>query len=185
MASATPEAPAPPNWMYVNDARLISGFLGLAMVVLGLGLLITLAYGPDQNDTVDVFLGAGVFVLVFSVFLFFPRLRSRGPMSYSLVIGQGMDAVEEAVKGAVEASGRTARVEIVRARLRLPPRNVFIEGVPWRLSLRSAAYREQRGDETRWTEIVQAGLDDEKDEVARELRERILSRLTTPMVPTS
>ncbi len=185
MVDVLPDPPAPPSWMYVNDARLITRFLGLAMLVLGIGILVTLAYGPDQNDTVDVFLGAGVFILIFSVILFVPRLRSRGPMSYSLVIGHAMDEVEAAVKGAAEETGRTTRVEVVPARLRMPPRNVFIEGVGWRLTLRNAAYREQRGDDTRWTEIVQMGLDSERDEVARELRERILSRLTTPVVPSA
>lgn len=169
------------SWMYVNDARLVSRLLGAAMVVLGLGLLITLAYGPDQNDTVDVFLGTGVFLLLFSVMLFLPRIRNRGAMSYSLVVGRGMDDVEAAVMGAMQEAGRTARVEVVPVRLRTPPRDVFVEGVPWRFSLRNASYREQRGDDTRWTEVVQAGLENEEDEVARELRERVLSRLATPV----
>ncbi len=181
MAAEDRDPPAPPSWTYVNDARLVMRFLGLAMLILGAGLLITLAYGPDENATVDVFLGAGVFVLIFSVLLFLPRLRSRGPMSYSLLIGHGMDDVEAAVKGAVEESGRTARIEVVPVRLRVPPRNVFVEGVPWRITLRNAAYREQRGDDRRWTEVVQSGFENEGDEVARELRERILSRLTTPV----
>ncbi len=168
-------------WIYINDLRLVSLFLGAAMVVLGIGLLVAVAYGPAENDTIDVFLGTGVFILIFSVLLFVPRIRSRGAISYSLVIGHGLDDVEEAVKSAVVASGRTARVEVVPVRLRIPPRDVFIEGLPWRLSLRNAPYREQRGDTTRWTEIVQAGLENEEDEVARQLRERILSRLTTPV----
>ena len=180
MASTSDPASAP-SWMYVNDLRLVTRFLGIAMVVLGVGLLVTFAYGPEQNDTVDVLLGIGVFILLFSVFLFLPRLRNRGAMSYSLVIRHPMDEVEAAVKGAVEDSGRTARVEVVKARLRMPPREVVIEGVPWRLSLRNAAYREQRGDDRRWTEIAQIRLENEKDEVARDLRERILSRLTTPV----
>ncbi len=181
MASPAADAPAPPSWMYVNDFRLVSRFLGGAILILGLGVLIAYVYGPDQNDTVDVLLGAGVFLLLFSVLLFVPRLRSRGGMSYSLVVGHGLDDVEQAVKGAVEESGREARVQVVPVRLRVPPREVFVEGLPWRLTLRNASYREQRGDDTRWTEIVQAGLENEKDEVARELRERILSRLTTPV----
>ncbi len=169
------------SWMYANDARLVSRFLGATMVVLGLGLLLTVAYGPDVNDTVDVFLGTGVFLLLFSVMLFLPRIRNRGAMSYSLLIGRGMDDVEAAVLGAVQEAGRSASVEAVPARLRTPPRDVFVEGVPWRFSLRNAPYREQRGDATRWTEVVQAGLENEEDEVARELRERVLSRLATPV----
>lgn len=179
---AAPSADRPSvAWTYVNDLRLVSRFLGAAMVVLGTGVLIALLDGPAENDTVDVLLGTGVFLLIFSVLLFFPRIRTRGAMSYSLVIGHGLDAVEEVVKGAVAESGHTARVEVVPVRLRVPPRDVFIEGLPWKMSLRNAPYREQRGDTTRWTEIVQAGLENEEDEIARELRERILSRLTTPV----
>ncbi len=180
MAAATADRPSV-AWNYVNDLRLVSRFLGAAMVVLGIGMLVTLAYGPDQNDTVDVLLGTGVFLLIFSVLLFLPRIRTRGAMSYSLVVGHGLDDVEEVVKGAVADCGHSARVEVVPVRLRVPPRDVFIEGLPWRLSLRNAPYREQRGDTTRWTEIVQVGLENEEDEVARRLRERILSRLTTPV----
>lgn len=178
MAATTPDPP-PVSWMYVNDLRLVSRFLGAAMVVLGVGMLIAVVYGPNENDTVDVLLGTGIFILIFSVLLFLPRIRARGAMSFSLVTANGLDDVEEAVKDALTEAGRTARVEVVPVRLRMPPRDVFIEGVSWRLSLRNAPYREQRGDDRRWTEIVQAGLEDEEDEVARDLRERILSRLTT------
>ena len=182
MADSVAESVPPLSWMYVNDLRLVSRFLGAAMLVLGIGVLVAYVYGPYENDTVDVLLGTGVFILLFSVLLFVPRVRSRGGMSYSLVVSRPLDDVEQAVRGAVEESGREARVEVVPVRLRVPPRDVFIEGLPWRLTLRNAAYREQRGDETRWTEIIQAGLESEEDEVARELRERILSRLTTPLV---
>ncbi len=178
MAAPTPDRP-PVSWMYVNDLRLVSRFLGAAIVILGVGMLVAYVYGPGENDTVDVLLGTGVFILIFSVLLFLPRIRARGAMSYSLVTAHGLDDVEDVVKGAVTETGRTARVEVVPVRLRVPPRDVFIEGVSWRLSLRNAPYREQRGDDRRWTEIVQAGLENEEDEVARELRDRILSRLTT------
>ncbi len=180
MAAANADRPTV-AWIYINDLRLVSRFLGAAMVVLGVGLLVAVFYGPAENDTVDVLLGTGVFILIFSVLLFLPRIRARGAMSYSLVVGHGLDDVEEAVRGAVVDCGRTARVETVPVRLRVPPREVLIEGLSWRLSLRNAPYREERGEATRWTEIVQAGLDNEEDEVARQLRERILSRLTTPV----
>ena len=185
MASAAATPASPPAWMYVNDLRLVSRFLGVAMVVLGIGVLITFVYGPEENDTVDVLLGIGVFILLFSSLVFVPRIRSRGGLSFTLMVARALDDVEAVVTDAVEESGRKARVEIAPARLRRPPRDVFIEGLPWRLSLRDAAYREQRGDETRWTEVVLAGLDNEEDEVARELRERILSRLATPLVATA
>ena len=185
MAEATAEARTPPSWMYVNDVRILVMLLGVACVVLGLGLLLFLAYGAEHSDTVDVLLGTGVFLMLFCFLLFLPRLRSRGPTSFSLLVEQPMEDVEEAVKGAVEETGRKARVEILRARFQRPPRAVYIDGVSWKFSLRDAPYRERKEDGTRWTEIVQSGFENTEDEVARELRERVLSRLATSDAGTS
>lgn len=168
-----------PAWMYVNEVRVVAMVLGAAIVVLAIGLALFLATGTDQLDTVDVLLGTGVFFLLFTVLLFVPRLRSRGAMSFSLYVEHPLDDVEVAVTGAVEDAGRTAQVEVLRARFQRPPREVRIEGLSWKFSLRAAPYRERREAGTQWTEIVQAGLQNEEDEVARELRERVLSRLAT------
>ena len=166
--------------MYVNEVRLVAVVLGAALVVLGIGLLLFLVGGPDQTDTVDVLLGTGIFFILFSVFLFVPRLRSRGAMSFSMLVEQSMDDVEMAVTAAVKDSGRVLRVEVLKSRLARPPREVEIEGIVWKFTLRAAPYRESRAEGTQWTEIVQTGMRKEEDEVARDLRERVLSRLAAP-----
>ena len=179
MASSPTSVRVAPAWMFVNEVRLMAIVLGAAMVVLGMGLLLYLVGSPDQMETVDVFLGVGVFFLLFALLLFVPRLRSRGAMSYSLLVEYALDEVETAVTSAIEETGRKARVTAVKSRAARPPRDVVIEGVPWTLTLRAAPYRERKEDGTQWTEIVQKGLPQEGDEVALELRSRILSRLVT------
>src|SRR5512136_483245 len=116
MAEASVEVRTPPSWMYVNDIRILSMLLGGACVVLGLGLLLFEAYGTEHEDTVDVLLGTGVFLLLFCLLLFLPRIRSRGPRSYSLLIERPMDVIQEAVKAAAAEMGRTVRIEIPRSR---------------------------------------------------------------------
>lgn len=179
MAEEPPAARPTPAWMFVNEVRVVVIVLGAAIVVLAIGMTLFLLTGTDQLDTVDVFLGTGVFFLLFTLLLFVPRLRTRGAMSFSLLVEHPLEDVEMAVTGAVEDAGRKARVEVLRARYQRPPREVLIEGLSWRFALRAAPYRERREDGTQWTEIVQAGLQNQEDEVARELRERVLSRLAT------
>ncbi|HYM39875.1 MAG TPA: hypothetical protein VEY12_07000 [Thermoplasmata archaeon] len=179
MAEATSEAHAAPSWMYVNEMRVIGFVMAAAMLVLGIGLLIYIVDGAEQMDTVDVFLGTGVFFILFAVLLFVPRLRSRGAMSFSLLVEDDLDDVERAVASAVEESGRKPSVTAGQARFRRPPREIAVEGVSWKFTLQAAPYRERKEDGTQWTEIIQVGLENEKDEVARELRERVLTRLAT------
>ncbi len=178
MAETTAEVRAPLTWMYVNEVRVIGFVLGAAMVVLVAGMLLYVEGGTHQLDTVDVFLGTGVFFLLFALLLFVPRLRSRGPMSFSLHVAHGMDEVELAVTAAIEASGRKWDIARRKSRFSRPPRAITVHGLAWRFTLRAAPYRESRGEGMEWTEIVQSGLTDEKDEVARDLRERVLGRLT-------
>ena len=180
MAQATSEVRTPLAWMYVNELRIIGIVSGAAIVVLGLGYLLYFVDGADFMDAVDVFLGTGVFFILFTVLLFLPRVRSRGAMSFSLLVEDALDEVEMAVTGAVEAAGHKPNVTILRSRFGRPPREVAIEGLSWKFALRAAPYRERRDEGTQWTEIVQVGVQNEKDEVARDLRERVLSRRTTP-----
>lgn len=182
MADATADAApvsTPPSWMFVNDLRILAMLLAGACVVLVLGLALFEAYGVEHEDTVDVLLGTGVFLMLFCLLLFLPRLRSRGPRSFTLLVERSMDDVQEAVKAAAQESGRVARVEVARSRFKRPPRTVHLEGVTWRFTLRAAPYRERETDGTSWTEIVQSGFENTEDEVARDLRERILVRVTT------
>src|SRR5574340_339775 len=175
MAAAAGEVRVAPSWMYVNEVRLVAVVLGAAMVVLGIGLLLFLVGGPDQTDTVDVLLGTGIFFILFTLLLFVPRVRSRGAMSFSLLVEQSMDDVEIAVTAAVKDGGRASRVDVLPSRFARPPRDIVIEGIAWKFTLNAAPYRESRSEGTHWTEIVQTGLQKEEDEVARDLRERVLS----------
>ena len=179
MADPNVEVRSPLAWTYMNDARIIIMLLGVACILLGFGLLLFLAYGMEHADTVDVLLGTGVFLMLFCLLLFLPRFRSRGPTSFSLLVERPMEDVVDLVTEAVESTGRKARVEVLRARLARPPRYVIIEGVTCRFSLRNAPYRERKEDGTHWTEIVQSGFVKMEDEVARDLREQVLSRLAT------
>ncbi len=178
MAEAAAGARVAPSWMYVNELRLVAVATGAAFLVLVIGILVYLAYGQDQMDTVDVFLGTGVFFILFTLLLFVPRVRSRGGMSFSLLVESALDEVEVAVTSAVEDTGRKAHVTVRPSRFRRAPREVAIEGLSWRFSLKAAPYREEKAVGTQWTEIVQTGLQSEKDEAARDLRERVLSRVT-------
>ncbi len=176
-AEGNPNPPA--VWLFVNDIRLVIGFLGTAMVIFGVGMLLMMALGADGVEGADFLLGLGVFIVLFAVLLLVPRLRSRGAMSYSLVVPGPMDLVADAVREAVGASGRKAQIELLKARFEVPPRTVHVEGVTWHFTLKDAPYRRTHGDHSPWTELVQAGLDSEGDEIARELRERVASLLTT------
>lgn len=181
MAAETGDAPtpAPAAWMYVNDARIAIMLLGVACVILGFGMLLFLSAGAEQLETVDALLGAGIFLTLFCLLLVVPRFRSRGPMSYSLLVERSMDDVEDTVRKAIEETGRKVHVEITPSRLERPPRAVFVDGVGWRFSVRAAPYRERSDERSAWTEVVQCGFRGAEDEAARELRERVLSRLET------
>lgn len=154
-------------------------FLAGALVVLGIVAAIV-ASSPSDPETAaiaDVLLGTAVFLLIFGVLVFLPRVLSRGAMSYSLHVERSMDDVEGTVRHAVEAVGRAAKVQVRKSRLKRPPRIVLIDGIPTRIVLRAAPYREKRAEGTSWTEVVVAGLSSAADEFARELRERISTGL--------
>ena len=169
-----------PAWSYTNDARVLVIFLGITLILLGL-LAAVVAESPNDPDlarVADFLLGTAIFLLIFSTIVFLPRVLSRGAASYSLHVERQMDEVESAVRAAIQSSGRSARVEVRRSRLRRPPRTVRIDGMRTRIVLRPAPYRERRDEGTSWTEIVLAGLPSARDEDARDLRTRISANLT-------
>ena len=133
---------------------------------------------PEVVSVLDVFFGIAVFVLLFAILVFLPRLLSRGATSYSLHVGRGMDEVEEIVLKTVESTGRSTQIRVRKSRLKRPPRTVSIEGLPSRIVLRAAPYRERKGEGRAWTEIVQASVAGPADDVARDLRERITAALS-------
>ena len=166
-----------PSWTYSNDLRITTAFLGVAMVLFGADAAIVVAYGTDMASEADALLGIGVFLLVFTVLLFVPRLRSRGPKSYSLVVELSMDEAEIAVKEAAEARGQKVDVAIKESRSARPPRTLTVEGLPMRILLKAAPYREHGRGSPPWTEIVASGDGVERDATSRDLRDRIVSRV--------
>ena len=168
------------SWSFANDARILRFFIGGTRGVLAIVAGVALAFPsePEFVSVVDVLFGIAVFVLLFGLLVFLPRLLSRGASSYSLHVARAMDDVEEVVRRAVESAGRSVRVEVRKSRLPRPPRTVQIGGLPTRIVLRAAPYRERKGEGTSWTEIVQAGMTSALDEDARDLRERITAGLS-------
>ncbi len=171
---------AAPAWTYSNDGRILTMFLGATMVILGVGLLLVFLWGVQAAEPADLFLAIGVFLLIFTVLLFVPRLRTRGAFSYSLLVQAPMGLAEAAVRGAIEATGRTVQVQITESRILRPARTILIDGLPPRFLLKAAPHRERREEGTSWTEIIQVGLLDEGDEVAKELRERVAAAFAVP-----
>jgi len=165
----------PADWAYANNARIASFFLGLAMLLLGLGVLAVAAFGQDAAVAGAGLLTIAVFLLVFSVLVFVPRLARRGAVSFSVYSRRSMDDAEQAIRAAIEASGRTARVERVRSRSRTPPRIVTAEGIPAKFRIEITRHPSASGP-GEWTEIIESFP--ERDEAAaRALRMKILEGL--------
>lgn len=165
-----------PAWSFSNEVRIAATLMVAAIVVLLAGFLAFLVLGQDELALVDVLLGAGVFLILFTVLVVPFRLRGRGPTSYSLVVEGSMDAVEEVVRGALEEGGVTASIEVPPSRFRRPARTLAATGVASRFILKDAPYR-QTSKELRWTEIIQTGFAGMGDADARTLRDRVSARV--------
>jgi uncharacterized protein (DUF58 family) len=163
------------DWTYANNARITAFFLGLAILLISIGVLAVLAFGPDAALAGGALLALAVFLLVFSVLVFLPRLAQRGAVSFSVYSRRSMDEAEGAVRAAIEASGRTAHVERVRSKRRSPPRIVRVEGVParFRIEVSRHAVAPEAGE---WTEIIESFPGQEEAE-AHALRAKIAERL--------
>lgn len=164
------------GWAYADNARIATTFLGLAIGLVGVGLLAVVVFGAEAAVAAVALLSITVFLLVFSVLVFLPRLLRRGPVSFSAFSSRSAEEVEAAVRSAIEATGRTPEVELVRSRWRHPPRIVTADGIPARFRIevtRRAAFGDGRGEVT---EIVGSFPRREAAE-ARALRERISATL--------
>src|SRR2546427_770628 len=124
------------GWEYSNDGRIAFAFLALAIILLAIGLLAVTAFGSDAANGGVALLAIAMFLLVFSVLVFVPRLARRGPASFSFYSRRSLDEAVKAVREAIEASGRTPRVDIVKSRSDQPPRIVTAEGTSSRRSRR-------------------------------------------------
>src|SRR5947199_8831426 len=120
------------EWSYSNDGRIAFVFLALAIVLLALGLLAVTAFGSDAANGGVALLATAMFLLVFAILVFLPRLARRGAASFSVYSRRSVDEAVKAVREAIEVSGRKARVDVVKSRSDHPPRIVTAEGVPSR-----------------------------------------------------
>jgi hypothetical protein len=142
------------GWAYANNARIAVVFLSLAIVLLVLGILAVLAFGADAAFASSALLTLAIFLLVFSLLVFLPRVATRGAVSFSLYSRRSMDEAEQAVRTALEALGRTARVERVRTRSRTPPRIVTADGLAARIRIEPSR-RPVPANPASWTEIIE------------------------------
>lgn len=163
------------EWAYANNARIAAFFFGLAILLVGLGVLAVVAFGQDAALAGAALLTLAIFVLVFSSLVFLPRLAKRGAVSFSVYSRRSMDDAEQAVRAAIEASGRTARVERVRSRSRTPPRIVTAEGVSARFRIELTRHPAASGSGEA-TEIIESFPSRDEAE-AQALRVKILEGL--------
>src|SRR5438094_544018 len=143
-------------------------FLGFAIVLIGIGLLVVVAFGPDGALAAGALLALAIFV---------PRLVRRGAVSFSVYSRRSIDEAEHAVRAVIEASGRTARVERPRSRARSPPRIVIAEEIPARFRLEVTRHAATTSDSGEWTEIIES-LPNWQLEEALALRVKIAERLS-------
>ncbi len=165
------------GWSYSNNFRVLTAFLGVPMVLLGLGLVLVAFFGKDATDGATMLLGLAVFVTMFALLLVFPRLLRRGVWNYGRIVDRPMDVVEAVVRGALEGTGRPVRTEEIVSRSKRRLRIVRVEGLSTHFMLESFSgpARETEGEAR--TEIVQVGISGEVDPGAKALRDLVESRL--------
>jgi len=167
---------APSEWAYANNARITAFFLLLAILLIGIGFLAAVGFGPDAALAGGALLALAVFVLVFSILVFVPRLVQRGAVSFSVYSRRSIDEAEHAVRAVIEASGLKARVERPRSRGRSPPRIVIAEGIPARFRIEATRHA-AASDPGEWTEIIES-LPKREEAEAHALRVKIAERLS-------
>ena len=164
------------DWTYANNWRISAAFLGLAILFLGVGLLVVLAFGVDAGLAGGTLLTIATFLLVFSLLVFLPRLARRGSMSFSLLSRRSIEDAEHTVREIIEETGQTPHVEVVKSRSDHPPRIVSAAGLAVRFRLEATRHASGTLEVGEWTEIVQTlSVADAKE--AQALRERITARL--------
>src|SRR5213594_1439899 len=164
------------EWSYSNDGRIAFVFLALAMVLLALGVLAVTVFGSDAANGGVALLAIAMFLLVFAVLVFVPRLARRGAASFSVYSRRSVDEAVKAVREAIEASGRTPRVDIVKSRSDQPPRIVTAEGIQTRFRIEVTRHPAGAEGGLEWTEIVESSASREGAE-AQALRKKVTERL--------
>jgi hypothetical protein len=165
------------DWAYANNARITAFFLGIAILMILVGFMAVAAFGPDAALAAGAFLALAVFLLVFSILVFLPRLMQRGAVSFSVYSRRSVDEAESAVRSVIEASGRKARVERPRSRSRSPPRIVIVEGFPARFRIEATRHAASSSGPGEWTEIIES-LPVREEAESHALRVKIAERLS-------
>lgn len=164
------------EWTYANHARMAMAFLGLALALLvGFGVLAVLTTDQDAAFAASALLTLAVFLLVFSALVFVPRWAQRGPMSFSVYSERSMDEAEAAVRAAIEAAGRTPRIQRLESRARSESRIVTADGIPARFRIQVTRHPTSGGPGPR-TEIIEAVPRQEGAE-GRALRQKVAEQL--------
>src|SRR5438876_79561 len=164
------------EWAYANNGRIAAEFLGLAILLLGIGLAVVISFGADAVNAGVALLAIATFLLVFSVLVFLPRLARRGSLSFSVYSRRSIDDAEKAVREVIEEAGRTPRVAQVKSRSNHPPRVVTAEGILARFRIEVTRHPATADGGPEWTEIVESfRARDAAD--ARALRDKITERL--------
>jgi hypothetical protein len=164
------------DWAYANNARMAMIFMGLALVLLaGFGILAGLGVGQEAAFAASALLTLAIFLLAFSALVFLPRWAQRGPMSFSVYSDRSMDEAEAAVRAAIEASGRTPRIERLEPRAGSPSRIVTAEGIPARFRIQITRHPTSGGPGPQ-TEIIEVVPQQEGAE-ARALRQKVAEQL--------
>jgi hypothetical protein len=164
------------EWTYANNGRIAFVFMAFAVILLVLGLLAVVSFGSDAATGGSALLTIAIFLLVFTVLVFLPRLVRRGAVSFSVYSRRSIDEVEKAVRDAMEAVGRTPQVERIKSRLGRPPRIVTAEGSPARFRIEATRHPPANLESGEWTEIVESFLPREAKE-AQALRDKVTERL--------
>src|SRR3989442_13659265 len=110
-----------PEWAYANNGRIAAGVLGLAVLLLGIGLIVVVSFGADAVNAGVALLAIATFLLVFSVLVFLPRLARRGSLSFSVYSRRSIGDAEKAVREVLEEAGRTPRVAPGKSPSQHPP----------------------------------------------------------------
>src|SRR3989442_13763934 len=115
-------------------------------------------------------------LLVFALLFLVLRPGRRGPASFSFYSRRSLDEAVKAVREAIEASGRTPRVDIVKSRSERPPRIVTAEGIQARFRIEVTRHPAGAGGGLEWTEIVESSASRDGAE-AQALRKKVMERL--------
>src|SRR2546422_8040273 len=103
------------EWSSWTAGRIAFVFLALAIVLRAIGLMAVTAFGSDGANGGVALLAIAMFLLVFSVLVFVPRLARRGPASFSFYSRRSLDEAVKAVREAIDAARRTPRRDMREA----------------------------------------------------------------------